>query len=410
MRIAGKRLAPGALLALLLALACMGIALVDRSSAGDEPAHQAARKLPAGFFGVNAQWVHFLTVHGEHAAVRRHAATMRRLGIESARVSPQWNEIEEFPPVDGRHRFEYGSFDRTITALAESGVRASIYLVGAPAWIRFVRAQQCGERHPPPDSPGPFAAYAGAIVQRYGRGGAFWRDHPGIPYLPVHQFEVWNEPNWWDYWCPRIEPREYADLFTGAARRIHLADPKAKVVVGGLVATNRTTYWPDGVLHGMETGRFLFEMLKHRPEARAHIDAVGLHTYGDYPWIHKNLIRYVRARMAEVGLGEVPIFHNEFGWSTNGARGFVTSEGRRAAYIRKVATFAARSDCGVMSVAPYAWATREELTKDAEDWFGMVRLRTARPYRTAQVYSRVSRLFRGRLEKRPPARLDACHK
>ena len=382
--------------------------VADPSDGRDGPRGKQARQLPAEFFGVNAQWVHFLSKEGEHATVRRHAAAMERLGIETARVSPQWNEVEESPPLDGRHRFEFGSFDRTVTALAEAGVRPSIYLVGAPHWARFVRTPRCGDRHPPPDSPARFADYAAAVVHRYGRDGNFWREHRDVPYLPARQFEVWNEPNWWDFWCPRIDPPEYAEFFLAAARRIHLADPRAEVVLGGLVATNRTTYWPDGVMHGMEPGRFLFEMLEHRPEARAHIDALGLHTYGDFPWIHRNLIRYVRGRMAEVGLGGVPIHHNEFGWSTDGERGFVATERERGDYIRKVASFAARSDCGVISVAPYAWATREELDREAEDWFGIVRLRSALPYRSARIYSRVSRLFRGELEKPAPPRVSAC--
>lgn len=412
MRSVGERPASRTLLFLVLALAGAGFALSEHSSARGEAAaeraRQAPRKLPAEFFGVNAQWVHLLTLKGEHAAVRRHAETMRRLGIESARVSPQWNEVEETAPIGGRHEFDFARFDRTMTALARSRVRASIYLIGAPGWARLVRTALCGNRHPPPDFPAQFATYTGAVVSRYGRGGSFWRQHPGLPYMPPREYEVWNEPNWWDYWCPAIDPREYGELFVAAAERIHGADPRARVILGGLVGTNRTTHWPDGVMHGMETGRFLSEMLDHRPDARAEIDAVGLHTYGDYPSIHTDLLRYVRFQMAQVGLGGVPIVYNEFGWSISGERGFVTSESKRARYIRQVATYAARSDCGVASIAPYAWATRETVDEDAEDWFGMVRLRTARPYRTAQVYSRVSRLFRGLLQKPAPARLRVC--
>jgi hypothetical protein len=406
MPIAGKKAAPRAILVALIVL--LGTVAADWSEARDGQRAKQARKLPAGFFGINAQWVHILTLQGEHAAVRRHAAAMQRFGIESARVSPQWNEVEPAPPSGGRHDFDFSRFDRTVAALAKADVRASIYLVGAPGWARVVRTLSCDGRHPPPDTPSQFAAYAGAVVHRYGRGGSFWRDHPDLPYLPAREFEVWNEPNWWDFWCPAIDPRDYADLFVLAARRIHAADPLARVVLGGLVGTNRTTYWPDGSMHGMETGRFLYELLRYRSDARAEIDAVGLHTYGDYPWIHRDVLRYVRHRMAEVGLGGVPILYNEFGWSTSGDRGFVTREGRRAAYIRELVSFAARSDCGVISVAPYAWATREDVAHETEDWFGIVRLRSARPYRTARVYSRVLRLFRGELDKPAPARINAC--
>ena len=92
------------------------------------------------------------------------------------------------------------------------------------------------------------------------------------------------------------------------------------------------------------------------------------------PGILKDLVQYVRARMAQVGLLGVPIVYNEFGWPTSGYRPF---DHWRALAPRQVhragrATFAARSDCGVVSIAPYAWATSQELPEDTEDWYGIV--------------------------------------
>jgi hypothetical protein len=396
----------------LLVLACLAAALVGPASATTaDPQPQQPRRLPANFFGVNAQWLQTLTANGDAGAVARHAREMRRLGIGIARISLHWGAVEPNPPLLGAHRYFFDSFDPTVAALARSRVRLALLLLGAPVWARDIGGTlSCNRRLAAPGSPSDFAAYAAAVTERYGRGGSFWRENPNLPYLPVTQFEIWNEPNWWDFWCPDINPARYGDLFVAAAQRIHATEPAARVVLGGLVATTGTTYWPDGTVHGMETGKFLRLMLAHRPDARAQIDAVGLHTYGDLPYVHLDLLRYARWRLRQVGLGRVPFIYNEYGWATRGDRGFVTSERSRAAYLRKITSVAARGTCGIIEVDPYTWATSEASPSDAEDWFGIVDPNTARPYATARAYSGISQLLRGRRAKPAPGRITTCHR
>ncbi len=217
-------------------------------------------------------------------------------------MSPQWNEVERAPPSGGDHHFDFSRFDATIAALARSRLRAAALLIGVPAWARGLRGLICGDRAPP-SSAAEFAVYAGAIVDRYGRGGSFWRQHRRLEYLPIRQFEVWNEPNLLDYWCPAINPREYADLFVAAAGRIHRSDPRATVVFGGLASGVRDRFRPSGTLQEMEPGRFLELVVTHRPDARAEIDAVGLHTYSELPAGHVDYLRHLRRRMGELSLG-----------------------------------------------------------------------------------------------------------
>jgi hypothetical protein len=40
-----------------------------------------------------------------------------------------------------------------------------------------------------------WTAFAQNAVKRYGYSGEFWAAHPGLPYLPVTEWEIWNEPN-----------------------------------------------------------------------------------------------------------------------------------------------------------------------------------------------------------------------
>ena len=331
---------------------------------------------------------------------------MRRLGIGSVRVSPQWNEVERRPPSGDRHHFDFAGFDATMATLAKARLRAATYLIGVPHWSRGLRGLICGERSPPA-SAADFATYAGAVVDRYGRGGRFWRQRPALPYLPVHQFEIWNEPNLLEYWCPAISPQEYADVFVAAAKRIHQSDPRATVVFGGLASGVRDRQRPSGTLQEMEPGRFLELVVTHRPEARGEIDAVGLHTYAKLPGGHLKLLRHLRRRMGELSLG-LPIVFNEFGWPTRGTTAFVTGERARAAYTSRVARAAALGDCGVASIAPYTWATPEAAPTDAEHWYGIADPRSARPYETARAYSRLLRRVRASGRPGKPNRLRIC--
>ncbi len=42
---------------------------------------------------------------------------------------------------------------------------------------------------------GEYLEFVWTFVQRYGRGGYFWKLHPSLPYKPALDWEVWNEPN-----------------------------------------------------------------------------------------------------------------------------------------------------------------------------------------------------------------------
>jgi len=246
------------------------------------------------------------------------------------------------------------------------------------------------------------------VADRYGRGGSFWSANPSLPYLPVVQFEVWNEPNIWDYWCPDVDPRRYADMFTESARAIHGRDPRARVVLGGLVGFDKTFFWPDGTVHGMEVGEFLLRVFARDPAARGQIDAIALHTYGDTPAVHFDALRYMRERLRQIGLGRVPIVYNEFGWATSGDGGFVTGERTRARYLRRIITYAARGTCGVSEVDPYTWATPEGSPQDTEQWFGIADPETAEPHASALTYSNTLRWLRGASEKPAPRRIKTC--
>jgi len=127
-----------------------------------------------------------------------------------------------------------------------------------------------------------------ALVQRYGPGGAFWKDHQEAEAAgAIRYWEIWNEPNI-EFLNPPDDPNGmlrtqlYAPLLKAASEEIHKLDPGAVVI-----AFNTAGGTPDA---GGPAPDDMFQRLKYigwrkfikdvvaltGPDC---FDAVGLHPY-----------------------------------------------------------------------------------------------------------------------------------
>lgn len=382
-------------LALVCLAGCFAGGLVSGAAA-------SKRAVPHDFFAVGGGWMNKLAFDGNQSALDAHAKRMAAFGIESARISADWQTAEYAPPVLGVHDFNFTILDRAVRALAKYRVRAAPFLIGSPTWARDATGPYCGYRTTPPN--GGFAAFAQAVVERYGRNGTFWSENPGLPYVPVHQYEVWNEENWLGYWCPELSPARYASLLLATARAIHGVDPDARVIAGGLVGLREDKYDPNLLLHGMQPVKFVSQMLSAAPGLRGELGGIGYHSYALWPAENLDLLRFFRQGLRTLSLDSTPIIFNEFGWPSHGRDARTSPENVRSIFISKLATWIARSNCGVTQIAPHTWATAEQDPSNAEDWFGLVDPLTARPHPAARAYSSVALRFEGRLRKKRPPR------
>ncbi len=252
-----RRRGPGArALSIAGSLACL-LVLVCVCPACAEP--RADGPVGRDFYGLNAQ-LSFSHLAGDWTGA---AAQIAQTGVGVVRRDAFWSAVEPLPPRRGRHRYRWRGTDRLVKALAHSGLRWYPIVDYATNW-----AGVAGWKSPPTAAHVPdYAAFAGALARRYGRDGRFWRRHPRLRALPVHAYEVWNEPNVVRFWPDQsYAPERLARMYLAARRQIRAVDPGARVVVGGLSAI------------GVE--RFLARMLRARPGLAGRLDAVGFHPYG----------------------------------------------------------------------------------------------------------------------------------
>jgi hypothetical protein len=226
-----------------------------------------------------------------------------------------------------------------------------------------------------------------AIAARYGRDGTFWANHPRLPYMPVIDYEIWNEPNLGSFWGPRPDPAAYARTVEAASAAIRSADAGARIVLGGLAPFSDSQPATASTRAHLAAGEFLADVQAADPSVGGAFDVLGAHANGTPDVILDQLAEY-RYTLDRLDLGSIPISLNETGWPTQGEGGFTNvPEPTRATYMREVGRDVALSGCGVESFAPHTWVTAETDPADQEDWFGLADPHTGQPYPSAVAYA-----------------------
>ena len=195
----------------------------------------------------------------------------------------------------------WAPYDAMIAGAARERIHVLPVLLGTPGrGHRFKYPRTRGERM-------AWGDFVGAIAERYGRGGTFWRAHPELPSVPLTAYQVWNEPNLPVYWRPAVDAAAYLRLVGLTRARLRAIDSQASIVLAGL---------PDSRL-GMPMLDYV-RAIYAQPGARSLFDVVALHPYAaDAPQLLK-MVNRVRALMNRRGDHRTPIWITEVGWSTGG--------------------------------------------------------------------------------------------
>jgi polysaccharide biosynthesis protein PslG len=252
----------------LLAVLAVAVALAQ----GTSGVASSSGPTPKGFFGVAPQT----------SLTPEDARYMKAGGIETVRWPLIWAGIQ--PAAKGG--YDWSSVDQTVETAARAGLRILPSLGSTPRWLA---------RKPttlPIDNAKQRAAWTAflqAAVERYGPGGEFWREHSGRPTgglptyepapvpaaikpLPIREWQVWNEPNFF-YFAYPASPTRYARLIQISGAAIKGANRGAKVILAGMFG--RPTAHGS---RGMPAAQFL-QRLYRVPGIKSRFDGVSLHPY-----------------------------------------------------------------------------------------------------------------------------------
>jgi hypothetical protein len=302
-------------------------------------------------FGVNTG-VMFNGGHYTRAQIDAQLAALAKTGATVVRSDALWEDAEPQAPIGIFHRYNWTLDDLIMSSLAAHGLRWLPIIDYSAPWAKAAP----GQIHSPPSSVSDYAAYAAAVASRYGPGGSFWLENPGLKQLPVLTYEIWNEPDNGTFWFPTANPAAYATLYAASRSAILAKQPGAHVLIGGLTRPA----W------------FLQAMLASDPGLRNGIDGVAIHPYGGTPARVFANVRAARLAMRSNGIGAVPMYITEFGWTTQGNSSFDSaSEAARPGYISTALSTLGHTDCGVAAVLLYAWTTGENNPANPQDWFGI---------------------------------------
>jgi polysaccharide biosynthesis protein PslG len=322
------------------------------------PAHAASAAVPSTFVGVDADGP-MLDASTSRLSLARQFTNMVAAGVGSVRVAFDWAKAQPYQamadvPAGQQSRFtdvggvptDFSQTDQFVELAAQRGLTLLPTILYAPSWDA-VDNHKNGVDYPA--DPGPFAAYATALVDRYGPNGSFWASHPRVPRMPIRMWQIWNEENISYYWAQPFAPG-YAALLHAAHDAIKAADPGAKVVLGAL-----TNYaWQS------------IGQLNQVPGVRSWFDIASVNAFTKRP---ANVILYLklmRRALDTIHDGRTPLIASELSWpsalgETPNAYDFDTTEAGQARNISELLPMlgANRRRLRLQSFYYYTWISVE---------------------------------------------------
>ncbi len=229
--------------------------------------------------------------------------TMQRAGVGSDRFLLIWGDVQ---PTKGGP-YNWGPTDALIGSFAAHGIQVVPDLWRSPPWVAGPLVAPPIDR---PEDLKAWQAFLKAAVARYGPDGTYWSTDykkrygdDAVP-LPVHSWQVWNEPNLSKYFAPGPSPSRYARLLAVSHDAIRSEDPNAQIVLAGMPGYGDVNAW-----------KFL-EELYAVPGVQDDFDAASLHPYAPDVQHLQGEIERVRKVMNEHGDQATPLWITEIGWGS----------------------------------------------------------------------------------------------
>ena len=213
--------------------------------------------------------------------------------------------------------------------------------------------------------PTHYSEWIVAFIRRYGVGGSFWSEHPGLDEgrYAITTFELGNEP-----YFGGMSASEYADTVRPTLEEVHRLGLPAKLILPSYIY-GADTHWIDTLYQRIPNLNELFYAFADHPYWYGHDPAET--GDGNSPF---ERIETLRAKMAEHGAADKPLFITEYGESTADCGEECVSEPVQAAHIEEMIEAAAnRTAWKVEALFIYQlhdWSTD---SASREEQFGLLR-------------------------------------
>jgi len=199
----------------IVAVLLFGLA-IPASGAGAVPSRSKGA-VKQGFVGTNMDPTELLANHVPIDIEVRRAA---EAGIEQIRFPVYWGNIQQYQAARGKAPYyDWKRLDNFVKLASASGIKLLPTLMGAPAWakrdltvsgpsrnkpsvadpklrIATTSSREIKSNVPSAAHIGEYAAFAKALVARYGSGGSFSTARSN----PITVVQVWNEPDHGKFW------------------------------------------------------------------------------------------------------------------------------------------------------------------------------------------------------------------
>lgn len=236
---------------------------------------------------------------------------LRDAGARRVVTTLDWNTIESTPGVR-----DWSSFDTKLRNARDAGMDVFVLFTGDPAWAWV------GPDNDRSTDPLKRRDFVRAMVQRYdcdgfddAGPGMCVRDWSFYPEPDYSRADLLNLPGAKGYWGSR--PAAYAAMISDVAVTVHIEDPGARVLIGGVAYDYfKSTTCPTCPFIRSFLPDVLSALNTQHGGARQYLNAVAVHYYPlSFPTLRDKL-REIRSIMQAGGVGSLPLLVPETGyWS-----------------------------------------------------------------------------------------------
>ena len=221
---------------------------------------------------------------------------LKELGVEWVRWDIDWPSIQP----NNSAQYNWKGSDMVAEASQKYGIKSLGIITYTPKWARSpacIESPKCA-----PANPDEFANFSGEVAKRY-------KDK-------LDTFEIWNEPNYSDFWLPSPNAASYTQLLKKSYTRIKQENSSATVISGGLASA------------GDDSGNIApitFTKTMYSSGAKGYFDAIAIHPYSypalpSYiaPWNRWQQIIPIYKQIELMGDQGKQVWITEYGAPTNG--------------------------------------------------------------------------------------------